>query len=97
VKVVLLVAKIIPLLAGAFCLLMLGLLFHKTSLDIGPLASRLAELIQAATDELDVAHSVTMHVDEGVNYEVKSLERPTPMIFKILRAVAGGLGAAAKL
>jgi hypothetical protein len=96
-KTLWIVAKILPLLAGTFALLMLGLLFHKTSLDIGPLASNLGATLAALTQELEAAHQVTGHADDIVSYEAQQIRKPQPLVFKILRGIGIGLGAAAKL
>jgi hypothetical protein len=98
VKTVLIVAKILPLLAASFALLMLGMLLHRFEvLDFTAVLSKLGTMIQAATDELEAAHQTTVDVDSGVSYEVAELKRPTPLIFKILKTVAQGFGSAVKL
>jgi small ligand-binding sensory domain FIST len=97
VKVVWIVAKILPLLAGAFALLMLGLLLHRVDVDLTPLMGKCGTAVMALTEELEASKQVTVDVDAGVSYEVTQMRKPTPLIFKILKGVGIGLGAAAKL
>jgi 2C-methyl-D-erythritol 2,4-cyclodiphosphate synthase len=96
-KTVFIIAKMIALLSGAFALIALGLLFHRTQIELTPLAGKMGTLLQSATEEFEAARQTTADVDSGVSYEVDKIKKPKSKVMQVVTGIAGVLGAFAKI